>query len=299
MKKITSIKEYCSEIHIPPPKHPFFDIRMFEENMKTVKAKQPPFQHEFYAIALRNSGDNTEVNGKYLDANLFFNSPYQFISWDIKPDWYGWYIIFDRDFLGLNPGWRNFIIDFPFFRLDKVSSLNLQHQDAELANRIFQQIFNEYHSDNKDKFLFIQSYTQLLLLLTKRYFDKDEIKSDNSQDNRTKDILLVSRFHSLVETLMTNEDEAGEIRYPSFYANKLNVHPNHLNAVVKRITGITATSIIQNQLVTAAKALLRQTDLSVKEIAFKLHFTEPTHFTSFFKKVTGFTPGKYRERHIL
>ena len=111
--------------------------------MKTVNAKQPPFRHEFYAVALKNSGDNREVNGKFLDSNLFFNSPYQIITWDIKPDWQGWYIIFGREFLGLNPGWQNFIIDFPFFRLDKVSPLDLPPEDATFANNIFQQIFDE------------------------------------------------------------------------------------------------------------------------------------------------------------
>ena len=299
MKTITTIQDYCKEINIPNPKHPFFDIRRFEDNAKTVNLKQPPFRHEFYAVALKNSGDNTEVNGKFLDSNLFFNSPYQIITWDIKPDWQGWYIIFDREFLGLNPSWQNFIIDFPFFRLDTVSPMDLPKEDAELANNFFQQIFDEYHSDNKDKFLFIQSFTQLLLLITKRYFDKSTVNNETNQDNRTADILLVSRFQSLVETLMTNEEADTEIRYPSFYADKLMVHPNHLNAVVKRITGKTATNIIQNQLIISAKSLLRQTNLSAKEIAFRLHFTEPTHFNSFFKKATTFTPQQYREKHIL
>lgn len=299
MKTITTIQDYCKEINIPSPKHSFFDIRKFEDNAKTVNLKQPPFRHEFYAVALKNSGDNTEVNGKFLDSNLFFNSPYQVITWDIQPDWQGWYIIFDREFLGLNPGWKNFIIDFTFFRLDTVSPMDLPKEDAELANNFFQQIFDEYHSDNKDKFLFIQSFTQLLLLITKRYFDKSTVNSETNQDNRTADILLVSRFQSLVETLMTNEEADTEIRYPSYYADKLMVHPNHLNAVVKRITGKTATTIIQNQLIVSAKSLLHQTNLSVKEIAFRLQFTEPTHFTSFFKKATAFTPQQYREKHIL
>lgn len=47
---------------------------------------------------------------------------------------------------------------------------------------------------------------------------------------------------------MTNEEADSKIRYPSFYADKLMVHPNQLNAVIKRITGKTATNIIQNQL---------------------------------------------------
>ena len=299
MKTITTIKDYCREINVSDPKHPFFDIRKFEENMKTVNEKQSPFRHEFYAIALRNSGDNIEVNGKLLESNLFFNSPYQIITWDIKPDWKGWYIIFDREFLGLNPNWQNFIIDFPFFRLDKVSPLELPKEDAILANSIFEQIFFEYHSNNNDKFLFIQAFTQLLLLITKRYFSKSALNNDVKQDSRTSDILLVSRFQSLLETLITNEDSNSEIRYPSFYAEKLSVHPNHLNAVVKRITGKTATNIIQNQMVISAKSLLRQTNLLVKEIAFKLNFIEPTHFNSFFKKATTLTPQQFREKNIL
>lgn len=299
VKTITTIHDYCKEINIPSPKHSFFDIRKFEDNAKTVNLKQPPFRHEFYAIAIRNSGSNNEVNGSFLDSNLFFNSPYQIISWEIKPDWLGWYIIFDQEFISLNPSWQNFIIDFPFFRLDKASPMNLPDEYANFVNDIFKQIYNEYHSKNKDKFLFIQNYTQLLLLITKRHFDNLICDDISNQDNRATDILLVSRFQSLVETMLSHEDSYSEIRQPSFYANKLSVHPNHLNAVVKRITGKTATSIIQNQCIITAKSLLRQTNLSVKEIAYRLRFTEPTHFNSYFKKVTHFTPQQYREKHIL
>jgi AraC family transcriptional regulator, transcriptional activator of pobA len=299
LKTILTIQDYCTEINIPSPKYPFFDIRKFEENAKTINLKQPPFRHEFYAIALRNSGNNKEVNGKFLDSNLFFNSPYQVITWDIKPDWEGWYIIFDKEFLSLNPNWQNFIIDFPFFRLDTVSPMDLPTQDCELISKLFEQIFKEYQSENKDKFQFIQSYTQLLLLITSRHFEKSTFKKQTNQDNRTADILLASRFQTLVETSMTNEESEQEVRYASFYADKLMVHPNHLNAVVKRITGKTATNVIQNQLVISAKSLLKQTDLSVKEIAFKLHFTEPTHFNAFFKKETSLTPQQFREKHIL
>lgn len=299
LKTISTIPEYCSEINIPPPKHPYFDVRKFEENMKSVHVKQPPFRHEFYAVALKISGDNREVNGKFLNGNLFFNSPYQIITWDIVPDWQGWYIIFDKEFLGLNPCWQNFIIDFPFFRLDKVSPMSLPCRDVDLATSIFQQIFDEYHSDNKDKFLFIQSFTQLILLITKRYFERTGLDSSDHQDTRTADILLVSRFQSLIETLLTSEAAAAEIRYPSFYAEKLSVHPNHLNAVVKRITGKTASSIIHTHLLISAKSLLTQTNLSAKEIAFRLHFAEPTHFSSFFKKATKLTPQQYRDNHLL
>lgn len=267
--------------------------------MKTVNAKQPPFRHEFYCIALRHEGSNKEVLGKPLQSSLFFNSPYQIITWDILPDWKGWYIIFDREFISMNKSWNNFIIDYSFFRLDKYIAFDLPPAAHKEGDNYFNQIFEEYHSDSKDKFQFIQAYTQLLLSITKRYFEKLEIENSSLENNRTADILLVSRFQTLIETLFTNEDTKTEVRQPSFYAEQLNVHPNHLNAVVKRITDKTASQIIQQYLTTFAKSLITQTNLSIKEIAYRLHFNEPTHFNAFFKKQTGLTPQQHRENSIL
>jgi AraC-like DNA-binding protein len=296
MKTITTIKDYCKEINISAPRYNFFDIRRFEDNMKTVNAKQSAFRHEFYCIALRRQGSNREVMGRFLGANLFFNSPYQIVTWDILPDWKGFYIIFDREFIGMNPAWQNFIIDYPFFRLDKTIAFDLPEKAAEFANKLFENIFDEYHSENKDKFQFIQSYTQLLLLITKRHFLQIKTDDENSQQNRTADVLLISRFQSLLEVAFTDEYAEYEIRHPAFYAEKLNVHPNHLNAVVKRITGNTAIQLVQNQILIHAKSLLLQTDLSIKEIAYRLQFSEPTHFNAFFKKFTHRTPQQFRDK---
>jgi AraC-like DNA-binding protein len=45
-----------------------------------------------------------------------------------------------------------------------------------------------------------------------------------------------------------------------------------------------------------SKNLLTYTSLTVSEIAFKLHFSEPTHFIRFFKKETGLTPADFRQQ---
>lgn len=262
--------------------------------MKTVNPKQAPFQHEFYALALRNEGSHREVNGHPAIAHLFFNSPYQIISWEIFPDWQGWYIIFDREFLSRNLSWANFIIDYPFFRLDKQIDFDLPIQARIEAELWFQKIFEEYHSNRSDKFTFIQAYTQLLLSQTKRHFEHLGTITTH-QGQRTADALLLSRFQTLIETMTANINTSAKVRQPSFYAEELGVHPNHLNAVVKRSSGKTTSQIIQQYVLNTAQALLRQTNLSAKEIAFRLHFQEPTHFAAFFKKMTGTTPQQFRE----
>lgn len=299
MKTITTLYDYCKEVNIPPPKHSCFDIRRFEDKVKTENKQQAPIRHEFYAIAIRHVGENKSVNGYPLNANMFFNSPYQVVSWDVLPNWKGWYIMFDHDFLTQNPVWKNFIIDYPFFRLDKSIPFDLPPEAIKIAENIFESIYLEYHSDHEDKFQFIHSYTTLLLLLTRRHFNKLAISDKAPTQNRSADILLLSRFQALIERSLVSNEDGNEARQPSFYAGKLNIHTNHLNAVVKRITGKTAGALIANALVSYAKSLLRQTNLSIKEVAFQLHFKEPSHFTFFFKKNTGLTPHEYKENLIL
>lgn len=267
--------------------------------MKTVRAKQPPFRHEFYAIALRYAGSNTEVMGRELRSSLFFNSPYQVITWDIAPDWEGWYILFDRSFISRNQNWSQFLIEYPFFRLDQHIDFDLPPIGQEEAAWCFERIFTEYHSENADKFAFIQGYTQLLLNLTKRSFEQLREQSIGTEANRTADVLLVSRFQTLIETRFTQEVTNPALRHASSYAEKLDVHPNHLNAVVKRITDKTASQLIQQYTLVFAQSLLKQTSLSSKEVAYRLHFSEPSHFNAFFKKQTGQTPQQYRDLAIL
>jgi AraC family transcriptional regulator, transcriptional activator of pobA len=296
MRHITNLAEYCTTIKIPLPKHPHFDIRRFEDNMKTVNLTQEPFKHEFYALALKLCGSNRQVMGKNLTNNLFFNTPYQVITWEIDVDWQGWYIIFTEEFVRSNPIWANFLVDFPFLRLDKSIPFDVSESDALFKNSIFEQIFAEYHSNHDDKFSLIATYVNLLLLRTRRCFNALSEKEQLTMDNRTSDILLVSRFQTLVErSFGVNTEGSAALRSASFYAEKLIVHPNHLNAVVKRITGKTASQVIQEQLILQAKSLLQTTEMSIKEIAYQMGFDEPTHFNAFFKKITQLTPASFRK----
>ena len=53
--------------------------------------------------------------------------------------------------------------------------------------------------------------------------------------------------------------------------------------------------IINSQLSCEIKVLLSSTNLSVKEIAQKSGFEEPSYMTRFFKRVTGTTPTRFRD----
>jgi AraC family transcriptional activator of pobA len=84
-------------------------------------------------------------------------------------------------------------------------------------------------------------------------------------------------------------------RLISFYAEKLAMTADRLNDHVKRATGVTAGHLIRQRVLTEAKRQLVFTTQPIHEIAYDLAFSDPSHFTRFFRKQTGTTPQVFRE----
>ena len=59
--------------------------------------------------------------------------------------------------------------------------------------------------------------------------------------------------------------------------------------------GIPPGKLIHERLLLEAKRLLRYSDLPVADIADQLNFEDPSYFSRFFKKHTGFSPSEFRE----
>ena len=84
----------------------------------------------------------------------------------------------------------------------------------------------------------------------------------------------------------------------SYYAEKLNITPDHLNRTIKSTIGKTAKEYIQSRIITEAKRLLYFSELSTKEIGFELGFNEPANFSAFFKKATSFSPSTFQKNEL-
>lgn len=302
MQHFKTITEYCKAIGISSPKHPHFDIRSFEENMGQVISEMPPFRHEFYSIAIKAEGGGKAISGYHTDfpdgVTIFFNSPFQILSWNILPDWSGYYIMISQDFLASSHHFDRLLDDYPFLKIDESIPFEINNEDLPEILNIYERIKREYLSDNQDKFSFIQSYILLLLNEVRRLFYRQIDSRKAMEQIRSADIKLLSRFQKLIKTSFYPDaviETFANLHSPSYYATVLSIHPNHLNSVVKSITGKTALNHIHNHIIKLAKSELIQTSLSVKEIAYNLHFELPNNFSSFFKKHTGVTPLTYRK----
>lgn len=100
-----------------------------------------------------------------------------------------------------------------------------------------------------------------------------------------------------VETLRRLvEEHFRKERQLAFYADRLAVTPDRLNDHVKRATGVTAGHLIRHRVLTEAKRQLVFTTQAIHEIAYDLGFSDPSHFTRFFRKQAGTTPQGFREQ---
>jgi AraC family transcriptional regulator, transcriptional activator of pobA len=107
-------------------------------------------------------------------------------------------------------------------------------------------------------------------------------------DNHKHQVQMVTTFKHLVSRHFTR------VHHVSDYAGMMNISPKYLNQVVKEVLGVTAKDVIHEQLIIQARRELKFSSQSIKEIAFDLGFSEPFHFSNYFKKHVGCSPTEYR-----
>lgn len=101
---------------------------------------------------------------------------------------------------------------------------------------------------------------------------------------------LYMKFGELVFRHCREEHEV------AFYAGRLCVTPQYLARIHREIVGEGAKKTIDRVLASEAATLLH-TDRSLQQVADELHFADQSSFGKFFKKHTGTTPARFRERN--
>ncbi|WP_020528778.1 helix-turn-helix domain-containing protein [Flexithrix dorotheae] len=161
--------------------------------------------------------------------------------------------------INLSPGIETRIQSI-FEMLDELISTNLKHREEAIVS-----LLNTF-------FIYCDG--------------KCNIKSVIS-DNNSKSA-LVYKFKK------TMDKRISEYHRVSEYASILNVSDKYLNECVNSVLGVSAKSLITEQLVMRSRYALKFTDKSFKEIAFELGFSSPDYFSSFCKAQMGISPTQLR-----
>jgi AraC family transcriptional activator of pobA len=68
-----------------------------------------------------------------------------------------------------------------------------------------------------------------------------------------------------------------------------------LGKAVHERSGRPAGEMIRQRLLLEAQRLLAYTEMAVSEIAYAINFQDPAYFSRFFRRLTGQSPGEFRE----
>jgi AraC family transcriptional regulator, transcriptional activator of pobA len=244
-----------------------------------------PYRSYFYAVGLMHKGDckiKIGINDYEIKTKtLSLVGPGIVRQW-IKNDWKATNhtIFFKADFFQ-QPFYNNFLIDYPFFKAGANHCFNLIDTDYSKACEFIQLL--QSHSENKKA-------TQGLFFAYLEFISNIYSVVSKGISNNTRTQNISNQFSNL---LYNHYQEQKDV---AFYADKLNLSSKNLSEILKKETGHSAKQSIEEFIIFEAKSLLKQTQMSIKEIVYWLGFEDPSYFTKLFKSKEGVTPLEYRNK---
>lgn len=106
--------------------------------------------------------------------------------------------------------------------------------------------------------------------------------------------ILVESIKNVITNMVHYSDELPEVNYSDFISEKLNYDYTYLANVFSEVKGITIQQYIIINKIERVKELLIYDELSLTEIAYRLHYSSVSHLSNQFKKITGLTPSFYK-----
>ena len=113
--------------------------------------------------------------------------------------------------------------------------------------------------------------------------------------NDRKSRLLEQIKATVIDIIHHQDHYELKINWSSYLSERLNCDYNYLSNIFSAVNGITLERYIIRQKIEKIKEYLFYDELSLKEIAYKLGYSNQAHVSSQFKKMTGLTPSQYKK----
>ena len=202
----------------------------------------------------------------------------------------GYIFLFTETFLYKNEHEFDPMYHSGFFdTFSKCANIRIDYEISAEMFEITRKMMKECDNIYLFKAEILRRYFKIFLIYLTRQFPavlKNTMQSRN--------IELSEKFKTLLEKNFINMKKVAD------YARLLSVTPNYLNEIVKKITGYPASHHIRQRIVLEAKRQAAYSDVCMKEVAWKLGFSDIAHFSKFFKNITGINFSDFKkECHIM
>ena len=269
-------------------------------NLENPSLEEDAVKFEFYAVLLIEDcpGGCCCCGRKYYDysnATMVFLTPgeiFRMSKENTLPD-KGYLLAFHPDLL-FRTSLKNHIKNYTFFHYRKEEALHLSRRETEKVTCCLSNIEDElHHPIDTHSSIILSRHIELLLDYCMRFYERQFV----TRSKVNKDILV--RFEEQLDAYFQGGRPQSEgLPTVKYFADRMNLSPNYFGDLVKKETGRTAQEYTQGKLIEVAKQEILGSSRSVSEIAYRLGFQYPQHFTRIFKKSVGCTPTGYRDLQV-
>lgn len=107
--------------------------------------------------------------------------------------------------------------------------------------------------------------------------------------------ILVEKIKAVIVEMIHYSDELPKVNDSDYISEKLGYDYTYLSNTFSEVRGITIQQYVIMHKIEKVKELLLYDELSLTEIAYRLHYSSVAHLSNQFKKVTGLTPTYFKE----
>lgn len=269
-----------------------FNLFRLEPYVEGKPTSIPYKRRDFYKIMFAKGNSQVHFADKVVEIKkqaLSFSNPQIPYKWEhLDKIREGIYCIFNQHFFH-QFGQLN---QYEVFQPNGAHIFELSDEEANHVSEIFERMVKDFNSDYKYKYDVVRNQIFELLHFALRMQPSENLEKQSLNASQR----ISALFMELLERQFPIDDShpTVQLRSASDFADRLNMHVNHLNHAVKETIQKTTTQIISERILQESKILLRHSAWSVSEIAYSLGFTEATHFNNFFKKHVQTSPLKFR-----
>lgn len=147
-------------------------------------------------------------------------------------------------------------------------------------------LINKYGSYDRLAGQIQDTLVQSMILMSASLFGN--VPPDTERSFSRQEAIVRKFFDLLIDSCETR-------RNVSYYADRLCITPKYLTTVVKSVSNRPAQGWINEAVLVRAKRYIMTTDLTINQIADRLHFHTASSFVRFFRVHTGLSPLEYRK----
>jgi len=195
---------------------------------------------------------------------------------------YGYMGSFNSDFICSSPLITNSFKGFAFLQVQGNYVTRFDHIRSGFIQVLLERIFSETLSVPQNNDVIRVNLNSFLI----------EIAIESEKSQRHPNSLTNNLCQQFMELVFSSEQKKLSV---SDYAEKLNVSADHLNKIIKKNTGKSASAWIDDSIMLSAKMMLKNTDLTMNEIASSLGILDSSYFARRFRIHEKMSPSDYRK----